>query len=456
MCIPLSAGNVSFPQLINITEPSKENAMASMRPRFFLLMGLGILLLLGESCKKDDASPTGPQGTTITLNGFVKDLDGEPISGVSVIVKGLAPTVTSSTGAFAVANVTAPYDIYLILSTQQTAVIYRGLSRTDPTLLYPNITTSSKSATITGTVPGAIGKTTTVVFVSGIHAWSTTANQTTGAFTISPSWRGSTTSFTGKLHVIRWTANTNGLPAQYDAYGSRDLTISAGGTFGSNNFATGDLTDPAELSISGSITLPTTDYALDYKTFYFNFGNALVQFASESGGTLTNDFSYTVPTISGANYAVSAEGFVAAASGSRWTHQTKTGISGGTSGVSLSLSVAPQLNLPAHGGTGIDTTTQFLWAQGGGTGVNLVIIDAAAAGPTFYIFTAGNSTLMPNLSPQGLGLPLSAPYSWRVYRYTPISTIDNIASESFIPLINGNAGDMGGSQSESFSFTTHP
>lgn len=75
-------------------------------------------------------------------------------------------------------------------------------------------------------------------------------------------------------------------------------------------------------------------------------------------------------------------------------------------------------------------------------------------GPTFYIFTDDNSTYIPNLSPQGLGLPPFQPYQWLVVEAFPVSSIDAAASESFILFMKGNSGDYGRGQSEYFNFTT--
>ena len=88
----------------------------------------------------------------------------------------------------------------------------------------------------------------------------------------------------------------------------------------------------------------------------------------------TDDFSYAVPAITGATFEVYAGAQVSAIPNPRTSSYRKKGIAGGTSGITITLENAPQLTLPANNGTGVDTTTQFLWAQGSGTGVNLGII----------------------------------------------------------------------------------
>ena len=140
---------------------------------------------------------------SVTISGYVKDLDGEPIAGATVIIKGKTPTTTGAGGNFSVSNVTIPYEIRLIISGfQQNAVVYRGLTRSDPTLFYLGSTTNSKTATISGIVPAAVGKITLVFFVSGNKAWSAIANQTTGAYTIYADWKGS-----GKLFYRQYSGS---------------------------------------------------------------------------------------------------------------------------------------------------------------------------------------------------------------------------------------------------------
>lgn len=403
-----------------------------------------------------DAQVTVAQ--TITVNGYVKDLDGEPITGATVIIKGKSPTTTGAGGNFSVSNVTVPYEIRLIISggSFQSAVVYQGLTRSDPTLFYLSSTTSSKTATISGTVPAAIGKTTTVFFVSGKEAWWAIANQNNGTYTINADWKGSISSFTGNLQVLRWTPNSNGLPQEYDAYGLEDnVTISAGGTFPNHNFVQADFTDPAEQNITGSITRPSSSYSILNKNLYLNFGNAYIPIAGESGSGLTENFSYTVPSISGATFQIDVNAEVSAIPNSRLTLYSKKGISGGSNGVIITLASAPQLNLPANNGTGIDTTSQFLWTEGSGAGISIVYIIPNGQGPAFFIFTDGNSTYIPNLSPQGLGLPPFQPYIWTTIEFYPMSSIDAAASDSFVLFINGNGGDYGRGQAEQFNFTTH-
>jgi hypothetical protein len=461
--VPAGGDSVKLTWVINgATSVSISSGVGSVTPTdsgsvtVFVSVSTTFTLTATNSSGNVTANAPVTIAQAVTVNGYVKDIDGEPISGATVIIKGKSPTTTGASGNFSVSNVTIPYEARIIVSGfQQAAVVYQGLTRLDPILFYLGSITNSNTATITGNVPAAAGKTTLVFFVSGSEAWYATANQTTGNYTIYADWTGSTSSFTGSIQVLRWTPNSNGLPQQYDAYGlENSVTISNGGTFSNHNFSSSDFTDPAEQSITGSITRPSSSYSIINKNLYLNFGNAYIPIVGEPGSGLTENFSYTVPSITGATFQIDANAVVPAVPSQRVTFYSKKGISGGSTGVNITLASAPQLNLPANNGIGIDTTTQFLWTEGSGAGISLVYLLPMGQGPTFYIFTGGNSANIPNLNPQGLGLPSNQPYQWTIVEVFPVSSIDAAASDSFISLLNGNGGDYGRGQSETFNFTT--
>src|SRR5713101_4316648 len=233
------------------------------------LVGALVLLVFMMGCSKNEGGPGPGGGGTITVNGSVQDSYFNPVSGAVVIVSGKTPVTSAANGSFTVSGVSTPYDITVVVGTQKRAIVYQGLTRTDPVLFAIGIPLPApKSATISGTVPGAPSATTIVLFVSGVKSWSATANPTTGAYTISATWYDSNTVYAGQLHVLRWTPNS-GLPTAYDGYGNRALTITAGGTFNSgNDFTAGQLVDPAEQTISGSVVRPTGFSAVNYRQFY--------------------------------------------------------------------------------------------------------------------------------------------------------------------------------------------
>lgn len=380
----------------------------------------------------------------INVSGYVKDSDGMPISGVTVLIKGKSPVISNSDGSFTVNNVTVPYDASIIQSSSKIAFTYMELTRPDPTLLYLFSLTASKEANISGVIPlENPGERTKVFFISGDNAWSEEAIGINYALNVN--WRGTENALTGKLYILRWK-EVNGIPSDYTAYASKELTVSTGGGYNNQNFTANEFTNPAEQNIGGSIISPT-GYMLQSKKLYLNFGNAFILLATHQSSTA--DFNYIVPSINGFTFGLTAS----ALNGNYITVFNKKGITAGSSGISINLIESPKLNLPANNGIGIDTTTQFLWSNSGTSGINIISF-TPSNGPTFFILCADNSCNIPNLAPQGMGLPSNAMYSWNVYKYFPFSSINDAAGTTFIKQVYNIAGDNGFSGSQIFHFTT--
>jgi len=115
----------------------------------------------GESRPTDGVRGRRSDATTpgITVSGLVQDRVAEPISGATVLV-GKSSVTSRSDGTFSIPGVMVPYDITAILPAQNTAVVYKGLTRSDPVLLYPDVAAAERTATISGTVPPAAGSVT--------------------------------------------------------------------------------------------------------------------------------------------------------------------------------------------------------------------------------------------------------------------------------------------------------
>ncbi len=406
------------------------------------------LAILGLLVACVGPGPTTPQG--ITVIGLVQDRVAEPISGATVLV-GKSSVTSSSDGTFSIPGVVTPYDITAILPAQNTAVVYKGLTRSDPVLLYPDVAAAERTATISGTAPPASGSVTFVFFLSSGRyvLGGGRADATTGQYAFAVRWYGSYDTDAGQLYLLRWTTDATGLPTSYDGYASKPLTIMAGGDFSGNDFAAAELTDPPEQSISGAITVPA-NYTLNFRQFYIGFGH--LGLSLEEKNALSNAFTYTVPDLSGVAFGVVA----GAVDGSSRLSFFKGGISGNTSNVTVPLAAAPQLTSPANGASGVDTTIPFSWTQGQGTGVNVFKVwPSNSTSPTYFVFTTGADAKIPDLAAEGMGLPASASYYWHVDRFFPVASVDAAAGEGLRRLIfDIDGGDVGETVSELFGFTT--
>ncbi len=173
-----NAANLSIAPSVGSVSPSDTGSVT-----VFVAAATTFTLTATNSTGSATASLQVNASLTMAVNGYVKDIDGEPISGITVVVKGKSPTTTGSDGSFTIQNVTAPYEIRTIMSTAKTAVVYQGLTTPNPSLLYLGSTTASKHADISGSVPVS-GENTLVCFSSGTRGWWTIANQGTGVYSI--------------------------------------------------------------------------------------------------------------------------------------------------------------------------------------------------------------------------------------------------------------------------------
>lgn len=89
----------------------------------------GLLLALA-ACGGGGGGPV-----TITVAGKVVGTNNLPVNGVPVVISGRPSVITAADGTFSVAGVTAPYDATVVNATTKRSIVYKGLTRPDPTLL---------------------------------------------------------------------------------------------------------------------------------------------------------------------------------------------------------------------------------------------------------------------------------------------------------------------------------
>lgn len=399
--------------------------------------------LLVTGCKSDDAT-TGPApgtpGSVITVSGKVLGQNNQPVAGVPVFVAGKPSTNSDANGNFSFASVTVPYDITVVNGTAKTALVYKGLTRTDPTLVYLGLFPgTARSASLAGKVSGGAfapnqpaDHVTRVLFSSpeGANSTSTALDGTFGPMSIS--WPGPATT-TGTIYALQFQA-ASGLPvaAGYKGYGVKSGVVLTDGNPLINQFDT--LQTVATAQMTGTVTLPA-GYTIYVKQMHLRLSSfSSLQIFNDA--TPTGTLSYYTPNIPGTSLVL-AVGAQAGGGGSSQSVMLRPNIAPGASGVAITLPVSPEHSLPISGATGVDTTVTFSWTAYSG-GVHLVVFAGGGGDPTYYIFSAGTSTSIPNLQPFGLGLPLNRPYNWQIYGFAPFSNVDGAAGPTgFLgPLLN--------------------
>lgn len=415
---------------------------------FFVTLVFAVAFVPG--CSKDSDSGTGPVTTTITVSGRVVSSLLRPVANAPVVITGLPSTTSNANGEFTIAGVTPPYDITVVISSNKLGITYRGLTRSDPTLVnFFSSTPLTNSATISGTVSGGAGyplpanHTSRVAYDSPEVSGYSSPNSITGGYTLGLSWNGNTTA-NGDLHALQWQANAAGMPQAYTGYATKaGVTISNGGSFPNQNLPLASVTAG---TISGTITVPST-VTLGVKSLYLEVSSDLaILLGQESGATAA--FTYAVPNIANTTMRVAAMG--SGASGG-FSTALKTGISAGATGVSVTLPEVPQLSLPVDAATNISNTTPFSWTTSASV-VYLALFAGPGGEPNYVVITGASTATIPDLTSLGLGLPSSMSYSWVVYIFGPHASIDAAAgANGIVP-----DGDGVTAFSSSRTFTTEP
>ncbi len=402
---------------------------------------------------------------SVTVAGKVIDFIGQGVPGLVVRI-GSTNATTAADGSFSISGVTAPYDAAVINSTSKVVVVYKGLTRADPTLVAINLglaVTSPKTATFSGNLSGGAGfpnpaNHDTRVFFGSPETLLSSASTAGPAYgPTNAAWFGPDSTI-GKVYALQWQFDpgTN-LPTDYKGFGERNLTLSNGGNFPNQDVALANL---AEDTVSGTITVPS-GYTLNLRRLHLRVapgaGFLLVNQSSPS-----TNYSFTTPRIAGATVALLAR----AASASREVWAWRSGVGTNASGVSITMSTAPGLSLPVNNATGVTINTDFQ-TTGFSGGVKLFFFDSSmATNPDFYVVTTANTTNIPDLSAVGLGLPTTgtAAYEWQGFGIAPVASADAAAGPggflkdfvNAVLLFNGVGPEADGAfgQSEKFNFTT--
>ncbi|MEW6509696.1 MAG: carboxypeptidase-like regulatory domain-containing protein [Bacteroidota bacterium] len=386
---------------------------------------------LASGCKSSD-TPAGPGGggggTGLTVVGKVLGQNNQPVAGVPVLIKGIPSTNTDANGNFTFTNVSAPYDVTVIDGTGKTAFMYKGVTRTDPTLSFLGMSPGTpRNANITGKVFGGAfsptqpaDHTTQVAFISpeAMNNTTTAADGTFGPMGIN--WASATTT-TGALYALQFQRDGAGLPVAsgFKGYGVRNNVVLTDANPLINQFDTLQAIGTGQMTGTVSVASGYTVYT---KVIFARVSaNGTLRVFSDN--TPTTNFSYYTPNITGV-------ALILGAGAQKTGNQSvifKTGLSANATGLAVSVPAAPEQSLPIAGATGVDTTVAFSWTAYTG-GVHLVYFQAGGTNPKFYILTSGTSATIPNLQPFGLGLPPSTTYTWQIYGFAPYASVDAAAA----------------------------
>lgn len=421
-----------------------------------------------DAGQDSSAEASTDASTTITVTGKIISY-GVPVANAAVIVAGKTPVTTSVLGTFTVPDVKPPYDVAFASSTTRITV-YQGLTRADVVLVAygPNgvpLPTQHQTTDLTGQVGGGPGLPFTdapIVTISGGSALSglATANATTGNYAMSsvqpPTWFGPATTIVGRVHAMLMQGAV-GSEKGYYGKATADVSLTDGSLPGGQNVVL-DEVGMAEMTIDGDGPLAYNDSPkLDLRPG-IKVEEAGGGYFSPQPGGLTLPFSVKRKFVKVPGASLYAELLY-----NRFAKDTESSLVRASATAATTVTVTPVLaepprpSAPAAGTTNVNATTSFEFSKFTG-GVHRVSF-VSDGNPTVTVFTTATSVKLPDLAAFTLALPKGALYTWRVFGYGPLTSLDDPKLASIIDVPDTNlppVADARIAASETRTFTTAP
>lgn len=381
-----------------------------------------------------DAAPMPP--TTITVSGTVVDSFGRPFDGASIYIEGFAPIVTDGSGGFSIEGVEPPYDLLVTSVEINTSTLFVGLVEANPTLTF--VTTQRpvpRSATVEGTLtagadsgfvdPNPAGTSTVWRMLVNGGSGGTTRGPASdiSPFTVPVSWRNSA-EVSGRLHVLQYVQDGDGLTTGFTGYGSKLVSGIADEDAASASTITMESVSAA--TVSGTVSLPEGATLLRLQSGVRLDDQNLFEPLADETSTAATTFSHLVPAIANATGCVLAS---ASFAGGVFVGASQTGLTLPATDIALEVPDGfAVLTSPPDGASGIGIGSELTF-EAPADAVHIVVIaplDSAAG--AILIATSENRVVIPDVAPFGVTLPSGMTYNWAVYTFFDHDRVDDADS----------------------------
>jgi hypothetical protein len=389
-------------------------------------------------CKKSD-SATGPAAgsSVVTVSGKALGLNLQPLQHFPVVIAGHPATVSDDSGSFTVAGVQTPYTVTVIDPASASALVYIGLTRSDPALIWLSKTpgvqcNGAMAGDISGggfsPAQGANDETQIMYVTPGTWATSSLTGAVSGSFGMGATWFGPTTT-TGDLFALQFTTDpSTGLPVAggFKAFGTATgVSVTDGQTRNGQALALQALQPSQTGTFSATIDVPAGFNLTTKSLFLRPNANGLIPILKDA--TSVRTLSYFAPTLANTSLTVSVQ--ASNGSGSDAV-LIRGGLSAGAASQTIAVIAPPELSLPVPGASFVDTTTDFSWKPMEGSVHYVLFIPTVGGNPQFEVVTTGASCRLPNLKAYGLTLPKGAGYSWGIEAFSPVKSMDEAADRT--------------------------
>jgi hypothetical protein len=406
-------------------------------------------------------------GALRTITGKLVLNNGQPFiasnfGGAVLSVKLLGSTVDipiDASGGFVVNNVPSTYSLVMLITSQsfRSAIVYQGLTRTNPTLTIlggSSVPVQSTFATVEGKFTGGLGfsatsKATTEFTVSVPKAVSSgssnrgSVDPTTGNYTAFINWAGGNP-IAATMHALQYSTNeTNGKITAFGGYAQKTINlVPSQGTPIKQDITLAPVNSG---TVNGSINWPSGITAPQYSVSTILFLSGLnteeifvfPPLGSQPSSGVPDGYDQLVPVIAGAKLiqrvGITEKPTSGALLPPKESGVWKTVTPGATTNIVVPAPIA--LTAPESAASGVTGNTKFTWSAFSG-GVHLLSFFSGMSGvqTSIVVVTAASSSTFPDLSAYGFGLPKAATYVWWVNGIAPYASMDMATDTSGLNL----------------------
>ncbi len=361
-----------------------------------------------------DASGDVAPGS-LAVGGRVIDVAGGPMAGVTVDIDGRT-TSTDASGHFTMSNVRSPYQLAVVDLTDNQAVVYQGVARSDPTVQLEGNKSPGRSAPLMLVLRGNFvftqppgGKSAFDMFSSTLSYWGGVVPTPMGSpYSYTHSWAGPTQ---GRLRLFGLQyAQVDGVALSFSGFALDEELIA-------DNSMTTFVLDFAPVpttTLTGTVTAPS-GYVPRHRTISFYDATdpgtrERIPF-TQDGAAVAPSFSYVVPATP-LGLALRIE-----ASRDAGIELSTAIVPNATSPVAVTLLPAALLTTPHDQAINVDASTVFSWTAVPGAVHQLWL--RPMSGLDIKIYTAATTLTLPALTALGASLAARSSYQWQVMSFAP-------------------------------------
>jgi hypothetical protein len=357
------------------------------------------------------------------------------LSGVMVRIVGKSPVLSGPNGAFVFADVTPPYDIYIVGTTGLNSASFKptvyyvvGVTRSDPVVSAPQLDTTTtfpptNSTTVAGAASGGDARNPLTVIWDGGGQTTTT----TGAYSFDAEWSPATETTTGTLYGFQFSRKPNGAPDVFTGYGTSGV-VGLTGTVGQTGPIPAsvdlNLVRPMNAALTGTITPPPGfDETLLELDLQVGTKGAILTLWPD---TITTVVDATIPVVSASK--ASLVGLSITSGNGRSVFFAIPDLTA-SADISMVLPPPPEAVGPVGNATGVTSVTEFSWTSSPKS-IYQVDVNSSGTEARYVVETASAMLTLPVI-PE-VPLPRDISFHWTVVGLAPYASIDDAVGAAAI------------------------